>query len=450
MKRITALLTAVCLLLCLTACGEPAAQPEPLPTVTVSTTTAEQVTATTTTTATEEVTTVTDTEVASTAATSAVTEPTVTVLPTDTTTTRTTTATATTARPTTARSTTTVTAKPTKSATGSTIKSKTTTTRTTKTSAAEVEKKQLSILIIGNSHSVDAFWLLHQAYLDQNPDTELCLGILYYDGASIDEHVTFIENNEAVMRYYKNTGKKWVIKNGLTPVSVLTERPWDIVMMQPAKEDLGDETLNRDGRHALAEAVNRHLKTPHEFVWHVSWPSPNDETFFSPDYMRQPPKAYKDKLIRLYGFNPVTQFSVMTEMTRQWVVDDPLYAKTVCSGAPVMHALLTQGETQLELWRDYTHLSDYGRLLAAYGITAQLTGQPIKKVGIDVIPVKWRHHLLQERGDQTITAAMKQVIVKAVNHSLKDPWGIPPQNYPVSTLPSTTETTQSTTAATAG
>ena len=499
MKRITALLAAVCLAATLAACGGSATAPTEEPTVPVSSSTADVSTTAplTDTTDTEAATDPSDTDTVTDGTDSSplTTEGTiiadtttedaspVDTVPSTTTTTRPTAAkptkpTATTTVPTTTKPTTTKPAatKPSGSNTSTTTATaatttptakpvvttvttvttttvtttkptttKPTTTRTTEKPLVDVEKKKLNILIIGNSHSVDAFWLLHQAYMDQHPNTELCLGILYYDGASIDEHVAFIDNNKAVMRYYKNTGEKWVIKNGLTSASVLTDRPWDIVMMQPAKEDLADETLNRDGRYALAEAVNRYVTQPHEFVWHVSWPSPNDETFFSPDYMRQPPKGYRDKLIRLYGFNPVTQFSQQTEMTQKWVLDDPLYSQAVCAGSSVMQALLTQGETQLELWRDYTHLSDYGRLLAAYGLTAQLTGVPVTQVGITVIPVKWRHHLLQPQGDQQITAAMRQVIAEAANHSLKDPWNIPPQNYPVPTLPTTTETTTTTT-----
>ena len=322
------------------------------------------------------------------------------------------------------------------------------TTRTTATPVVDVKKKKLSVLIIGNSHSIDAFWLLYQAYMDQHSDTDLCVGIYHYNGASIDEHVDFLNKNSAVIRYHKNDGGWWKIKYGVTPESVLTDQPWDVILMQPAKEDLADPDLNRDGRYALAEAVDRYVKNPHEFVWHVSWPSPNDEMFFSPDYVRQPPAGYKDKLTRLYGFDPVNQFSVMTGTTKKWVLTDRLYSRAVCSGASIMQAHLTQGIPQSELWRDYTHLSDYGRLMVAYALVAQLTGQSVKSVGIDTIPVKWRHKQNKAQGDQTITPAMKKVIIKAVNHSLSDPWNIPPQTGVTTTNTTTvttaTETTDST------
>ena len=164
-----------------------------------------------------------------------------------------------------------------------------TTSATTPTEPPIVQPaKEQNILIVGNSHSVDAFWLLYQAYMDQYPDADLCVGILHYGGACIDEHVKFANNKESVIRYYKKNSDKWDIKYGVTTEYVLKDRPWNIVLMQPAKEDLSDKTLNKDGRYALAKIIDQHIENPYKLMWHISWPSPNDETFFSPDYVRQP------------------------------------------------------------------------------------------------------------------------------------------------------------------
>lgn len=286
-------------------------------------------------------------------------------------------------------------------------------------------KKNLSILIIGNSHSIDAFWLLYQAYMDQHPNTNLCIGILHYGGANIDEHVNFGETGKEVITYYKNDSGKWKTLKEVTSEYVLRDHPWDIIMMQPAKEDLSDPTLNKDGRDALAAIIHKYVKNPHEIMWHVSWPSPNDETFFSPDYIRQPPKGYKEKLTRLYGFDPVNQYSVQVNMTKEHALEDIMYSKAVCSGASIMHALLVQGFPQLELWRDYTHLSDYGRLMASYALVAQIAEEPIESVGIDVITVGWRHKQNRDQGQLEITQELKEGIIAAANYALESTWIIP-------------------------
>lgn len=284
---------------------------------------------------------------------------------------------------------------------------------------------QQNILIVGNSHSVDAFWLLYQAYMDQHPDTDLCVGILHYGGGSIDEHIKFATEKDDVIRYYRNDSGKWKIQYGVTTEYVLKDQPWNIVLMQPAKEDLADETLNKDGRHQLAEIIDSYVTAPHKLMWHISWPSPNDETFFSPDYIRQPPQGYKDKLTRLYGFNPVNQFSLMLSQTKKNILTDPLYDDAVCSGAAIMHALLVQEYAQLDLWRDYTHLSDYGRLMVGYALVAQFTDTPVESVGIDLITVGWRHKQNADQGELIITDEMKQGIIKAAAYAMATPWEMP-------------------------
>ena len=285
--------------------------------------------------------------------------------------------------------------------------------------------KRMRILIIGNSHSIDAFHLLYMAYKDQYPNTDLCLGICHYNGASIDEHVRFARRNSKAYRYLKNEKGRWVITIKNTMKSVLRDEPWDVIMIQPAKEDLADKTLNLSGRRALESKVDHWMRTPYKLIWHISWPSPNDEMFFSPDYVRQPPKGYKDKLTRLYGFNPKTQFSLMLCMTRAHILEDDTYYSAVCSGTSVMQAHLEQGVPQSELWRDYTHLSDYGRLMVGYALVVQLTGCPIEEVGVDTIDKYSRHVQYRDLGDMTVTEEMKRSIVIAANHTLENAWVMP-------------------------
>ena len=291
----------------------------------------------------------------------------------------------------------------------------------------ESDMTELNILIIGNSHSIDAFHLLYETFMDQYPDLDLTVGILHFNGCSISEHATFGQRNSRVYRYLKNDNGRWNIQIQWTMKEILQDVEWDVVMIQPAKEDLSDPTLNLKGRTALKKQIDKHLTTPYSLIWHVSWPSPNDETFFSPDYVRQPPVGYKDKLTRLYGFDPVTQYSVMIGQTRQHILNDPTYFKGVCSGTAVMQAYLTQGVSQLELWRDYTHLSDYGRLMVGYALVAQLTGRRIESVGINVVS-KWkRHYQNRHLGNMKVTEEMKETIIESANYTIAYAWEMPPE-----------------------
>ena len=90
-----------------------------------------------------------------------------------------------------------------------------------------------------------------------------------------------------------------------------------------------------------------------------------------------------------------------------------------------MRAHAELGVPQLELWRDYTHLSDYGRLISAYTFYAQLTGRKVTDIKLDKIPASLRHRYTRGEGDMLITEEMKQVVIHAANSALEDPWTVP-------------------------
>lgn len=283
---------------------------------------------------------------------------------------------------------------------------------------------QSKILIIGNSHSVDAFWQLSNALRDLIPGMEPVLGVVYYSGCSITRHIQFGTEKEPAYRYYKNVAAQWDIREGYTLDTMLRDEAWDIIFLQAAKSDL-DDTLNREGRRALEAFVNERVRTPHQFLWHTSWPSPNDETFFSPTYVRQPPAGYKERLTDLYGFNPINQFTILTSKAKEHILTDETYPLAVCTGAGIMHAHFVLGVPQTGLWRDYTHQNDFGRLVAAYTMAAQLAGKPVEQVSVDAVPVSMRHKQYQALGNLTVTDEMKQIIIRAANYALQDPWTVP-------------------------
>ena len=301
------------------------------------------------------------------------------------------------------------------------------TTGTTDPTGSAQKTDTLRILIIGNSHSVDTFQFLAEAFRDQLPEQNIVAASLYYSGCSINMHNSFAANEEPVYRFTMNKNGKVTVMHNVTMQTGLQAQRWDIIMLQGAKSDL-DNTLNRTGRRLLEEIVADNVAQPYTLAWHTTWPSPNDETFFSPDWVRQPPEGYKDDLIRLYGFDPITQFGVLTQKAKDNILSDDTYAYKICTGAAIMQAHYVQNIPQLEIWRDYTHLSDYGRLIAAYSMYAQLTGNKITAINMDEIPVAKRHEQFKAEGDLTVTDEMKQAIMEAANHSLDDPWTVPGQN----------------------
>lgn len=288
------------------------------------------------------------------------------------------------------------------------------------------EAKVLKILTIGNSHSYDATWLLYEAFKDQDPDQELVIGTMYYSGCSIAKHVSFAMGNEPVYEYSVNRDGTWVRNKEYTLQQGLEAEQWDIVVIQEASA-CQESLFTFNTRGALVSYVNQHLKTPHVFVWNMDIPAPNDEIFYTPDYDPQPPANFRDKMTKAHGFDPANELRLTQELVKKYILPDKTYVNHIPTGTAIMYAHLVEGCTQQELYRDYVHVTDFGRLIAAYTWYAQLTGQPVTEIGIDSIAASLRHRRTQKLGDMEITEEMKQVIIHSVKGAVENPWSVPGQ-----------------------
>jgi hypothetical protein len=81
-----------------------------------------------------------------------------------------------------------------------------------------------------------------------------------------------------------------------------------------------------------------------------------------------------------------------------------------------------------DLYRDYTHISDYARLMVAYNMYCQLFDiAELTAVNVDVIQWENRapwNNRNQKLGDITLTEQHKNVIIESVNYTLKYPLSI--------------------------
>ena len=292
----------------------------------------------------------------------------------------------------------------------------------------KVEDKQTQrILIIGNSHSIDAVQLLYDVCKSQEPEKEFVIGYLYYSGCAIWQHVNFYENKEAVYRYARNNDGYWNAQEKVTLETGLRDQSWDIVFLQGAKSDRDRDQYNLAGRRRLEEIVRAHvLNDDFELAWHGSWANPDDEALFADDWpVRAPPTGYKDDLIRRYGFNKTVQYQTYVDSYAQYIAGDESYGKRICTGAAIMYAVLSLDIDQKELYRDYTHLNDFGRLMVAYAWYAQYTGKAITEVKVTTVPKRLRWSYYQPFGDLEITPEMQDLIIKCANYSLEHPWEMP-------------------------
>ena len=89
------------------------------------------------------------------------------------------------------------------------------------------------------------------------------------------------------------------------------------------------------------------------------------------------------------------------------------------------------GRPQAEVYRDYTHVNDYGRLIAAYTWYATIMGiDEIEEMNLDAVPANLKHKnskfpAADADGNYTITADMKEDLIESVNWALKNPLSLP-------------------------
>ncbi len=289
---------------------------------------------------------------------------------------------------------------------------------------SEAEANVLKILIIGNSHSNDAFWQLYEVFKAQAPEQEVVLGILYYSGCPIRKHVAFANSGEKVYVYYKNDSGYWQDFADVDMQTALRDQAWDIIMFQPNAER---SEYEKDLRDQLAAFVAKHVHEPYDLYLHKSWVSPNDESLFAADHDPQPPAGFKESLVQKYGFDPVNHSKVMIQNVTELILDDEMFTKFIGTNAAILHAHYVSGVPQTELWRDYTHLTDYGRLLAAYTLYSAIMEEEITEVKVSSISANLRHRRAQVLGDMEVTEEMKQVILAAANYAVENPWTVPGQ-----------------------
>ena len=102
-------------------------------------------------------------------------------------------------------------------------------------------------------------------------------------------------------------------------------------------------------------------------------------------------------------------------------IDGILYCAT-----PIQYATEVIGVPQVDMYRDYIHLSDYGRLYIAYLWYAQIYGlDKIEAVNVDVIEAHLRQWRWVSKGDVVLTEQMKQWIIESVNYALEHPKEMP-------------------------
>ena len=203
-------------------------------------------------------------------------------------------------------------------------------------------KQTISVLMIGNSFSVDAAHFTHQ--LSLGTDVVIELGVLYVGGCSLEQHIGFIKDGSSPYEWFINgesTGKYISLKDALLM------KKWDYITLQQVSVY---SSLVDTFYPYIKELVHyvREYQKDSIFVLHKTWPY---ETGFDNTNFAH------------YNYDRKTMYMCINK-TYDSVAKDLGINIVIRSGDVIEKAIEKYGE---HFHKDGFHLNEEGRYLAALG-----------------------------------------------------------------------------------
>ena len=201
---------------------------------------------------------------------------------------------------------------------------------------------KISVLMIGNSFSVDAARYTHQ--LSLGSDVEIELGVLYVGGCSLEQHVNFIKDGSSPYEWFINgesTGRYISLKDALLM------KKWDYITLQQVSVYSGLLDTFYPYINQLVEYVRQYQEDA-IFVLHKTWPY---ET------------GFENTNFAYYDYDRKKMYECISKAYES--IEKDLGINLVIRSGDIIEAAIEKyGE---HFHKDGFHLNDEGRYLAALG-----------------------------------------------------------------------------------
>ena len=214
--------------------------------------------------------------------------------------------------------------------------------------------KKISVLMIGNSFSVDAARYTHQLSLTSG--TEIELGVLYVGGCSLEQHINFIKEGSSPYEWFINgesTGKYIALKDALKM------KEWDYITLQQVSVFSGLVDTFYPYIKDLVSYVKEYQPNA-VLVLHKTWPYQN---------------GFDNENFSHYQYDRKTMYECINK-TYDYVQKDLDIKIVIRSGDIIESAIEKYGE---HFHKDGFHLNDEGRYLVALGFVYTFTTSFIKE-----------------------------------------------------------------------
>ena len=309
------------------------------------------------------------------------------------------------------------------------------TTEATVPTQSPEEEAVFKVLMIGQSHAMDASWLVCDVLSAEMPDKQFLVADIYQP-IHLCDHIKNIQERNAVYKYSEITnGSNLNVTTNYTINDAVKKHQWDLIVFNEATWPQTEEASYTDGDFQwLTDWLRENAAWPHfKFAYNATWAQPVSKEVYGVG-RQTVPESFRGTYMEKFGGDRTKHFTRICEMMEKYVETDPDYDYVFHSGTAIQYASETFGvpegdpDRRYELYRDYTHMSDFGRLIVAYQWYCQIFEvEELTQVNVDMIPRHMRTDCAQMYGDLAIDETMKQAIIESVNYALKNPNVAPPQ-----------------------
>ena len=345
---------------------------------------------------------------------------------------------------------------------------------------AAANDRVLKVLVIGNSPGVASTNLLYEVFKAEGLPAEydnLTIGAIYTGGCSVSTHAKNALGDLTYDYWVKNDGSKadgsWTKTEDPTTREVLEDENWDIVLLQEMNTSSArEEYFTNDNIETVFTFVTNTLGYEPEFMWNMIWANPEiPESYVNHLYadgddgsggdvgsgsegddndnsepavvarrlawifQTQQPGALElwgKNYVKLWENNRQVMYNNIVSNVHNYVVGNPVHGigmdDVMVNATAIQYAIEWMGMHEQDMYRDYTHVSDLGRLTVSYLWYAKLTGKTSIDAPKYTLVSQTLENSRQPLGYAKDYSIYSDVIKNSVNFALADPYGVI-QNY---------------------
>lgn len=316
----------------------------------------------------------------------------------------------------------------------STTPTETTPATTTAATQSPEEEAVLKVLLIGQSLGNDTIWMLYRVLRAEFPDREFVVGNLL-KSIYLDEHRKNMENDVATYKYTKFENDGFNTMENIKVSDGLKDELWDVIIFNEGTYPSTQEKEYTDGDIAFVINYIRQNAAPgFKLCYNATGANPTDAELWEGSGRRKAEESVHERFVREFGGSRNKYYEALCANFEKYIETNEEFDIVFHTGTALQYATETHGVPEAdpmrdyELYRDYVHLSDFGRVLVAYQLYAQIFDlTKLEEVKLDVVEAKYRLDGTRSLGDLQITQKHKDAIIASVNWALENPNKTPEQ-----------------------